>query len=135
VEQVPVEQVPVEQVPVEQVPVEQVPVEQVPVEEVAPASEEVVAAPRADLDDTVDRVEAPDADVESADAEPQESNPQWPEEFQDVFRDMVRGGDAQTQEMRQRREEFKNRAKQAELRLKKLDAELHEAPSAPNAER
>jgi hypothetical protein len=37
--------------------------------------------------------------------------------------------------MRQRREEFKNRAKQAELRLKKLDAGLHEAPSAPNAER
>jgi hypothetical protein len=37
--------------------------------------------------------------------------------------------------MRERREEFKNRAKQAELRLKKLDAELDEAPSAPNSER
>jgi hypothetical protein len=52
-----------------------------------------------------------------------------------MFRDMARGSDAQTQEMRQRREAFKNRAKQAELRLKKPDAELHEAPSAPNAER
>jgi hypothetical protein len=52
-----------------------------------------------------------------------------------MFRDMAREGDAPTQEMRERREEFKNRAKQAELRLKKLDAELHEAPSAPNSER
>jgi uncharacterized membrane-anchored protein YhcB (DUF1043 family) len=129
------EQVPVEQVPVEQVPVEQVPVEQVPPEELAPAPEEAVPALRADLDQTVDQLKALDADVESAVVESQESNPQWPEEFQDVFRDMVRGGDAQTQEMRQRREEFKNRAKQAELRLKKLDAGLHEAPSAPNAER
>ena len=60
---------------------------------------------------------------------------QWPEEFQDVFRDMAREGDAQTQEMRQRREEFKKRAKQAELRLKKLDAELHEAPSDPELDR
>jgi hypothetical protein len=60
---------------------------------------------------------------------------QWPEEFEDMFRDMAREGDAPTQEMRERREEFKNRAKQAELRLKNLDAELHEAPSAPNSER
>ena len=72
----------------------------------------------------------PDADGKS-----QESMGQWPEEFQDMFRDMAREGDAPTQEMRERREEFKNRAKQAELRLKKLDAELHEAPSAPNSER
>jgi hypothetical protein len=134
-EQVPVEQVPVAQPPAEQVPAEQVPAEQVPAEELAPASEEAVPAPRADLDEAVDQLKALDADVESAVVESQESNPQWPEEFQDVFRDMVRGGDAQTQEMRQRREEFKNRAKQAELRLKKLDTELHEAPSAPNAER
>jgi hypothetical protein len=52
-----------------------------------------------------------------------------------MFRDMAREGDSQTQEIRQRREEFKTRAKQAELRLKKPDAELNEAPSAPNAER
>ena len=52
-----------------------------------------------------------------------------------MFRDMAREGDAQSQEIRQRREEFKNRAKQAELRLKKLDAELDEAPSAPSSER
>jgi predicted deacetylase len=37
--------------------------------------------------------------------------------------------------MRQRREEFKNRAKQAELRLKKQDEELDEAPSSPSSER
>jgi hypothetical protein len=105
--------------------------EQLPAEERAPASEEDVPALHADLDDAVDQVEAPDADGESE--EP--TGAQWPEEFRDVFQDMARGGDAQTQEMRQRREEFKNRAKQAELRLKKQDAELHEAPSAPSSER
>jgi hypothetical protein len=105
--------------------------EQLPAEERAPASEEDVPALHADLDDAVDQVEALDADGESE--EP--TGAQWPEEFRDVFQDMARGGDAQTQEMRQRREEFKNRAKQAELRLKKQDAELHEAPSAPSSER
>ena len=105
--------------------------EQLPAEESAPASEEDVPALHADLDDAVDQVEALDADGESE--EP--IGAQWPEEFRDVFQDMARGGDAQTQEMRQRREEFKNRAKQAELRLKKQDAELHEAPSAPSSER
>ncbi len=109
---------------------EQLPAEQVPAEEPAPTSEEDVQALHADLDEAVDQVKALDADGEL-----QESMRQWPEEFQDVFRDMAREGGAQTQEMRQRREEFKNRAKQAELRLKKQDAELHEAPSAPNAER
>ena len=64
-----------------------------------------------------------------------ESMRQWPEEFHDVFQDMAREGGAQTQEMRQRREEFKNRAKQAELRLKKQDEELDEAPSSPSSER
>ena len=123
------EQVPVEQVPVEQVPVEQVPVEQVPVEEPAPTSEEDAQALHADLDEAFDQVKL------DADDELQESMRQWPEEFHDVFKDMAREGGAQTQEMRQRREEFKNRAKQAELRLKKLDAKLDEAPSAPNAER
>jgi hypothetical protein len=104
--------------------------EQLPAEEHAPASEEDVQALHADLDEAVDQVKALDAD-----GEPHGSTGEWPEEFQDMFRDMARGSDAQTQEMRQRREAFKNRAKQAELRLKKPDAELHEAPSAPNAER
>jgi len=105
--------------------------EPLPAEERAPASEEDVQALHADLDQAMDQVEALDADGESE--EP--IGTQWPEEFRDVFQDMARGGDAQTQEMRQRREEFKNRAKQAELRLKKQDAELHEAPSAPSSER
>jgi hypothetical protein len=114
-----------------------------PAEERALTSEEDLQALDADLDEAVDeqadgavddealdRVGALEAHVES-----QESMGQWPEEFRDMVRDMARGGDAQTQEMRQRREEFKNRAKQAELRLKKQEAELHEAPSAPSAER
>ena len=104
--------------------------EQLPAEERAPTSEEDVQALHADLDEAVDQVKALDADGES-----QESMGEWSEEFQDMFRDMAREGDSQTQEIRQRREEFKTRAKQAELRLKKLDAELDEAPSAPNAER
>ena len=119
-----------EQLPAEQLPAEQLPAEQLPAEEPAPTSEEDVQALHADLDEAVDQVKALDADGEL-----QESMRQWPEEFHDVFQDMAREGGAQTQEMRQRREEFKNRAKQAELRLKKQDAELHEAPSAPNAER
>ena len=117
--------------------------EPLPAEERALTSEEDLQALDADLDEVVDeqadeavddgavdRVEALEASGES-----QESMGQWPEEFRDMVRDMARGGDAQTQEMRQRREEFKNRAKQAELRLKKQEAELHEAPSAPSAER
>ena len=117
--------------------------EPLPAEERALTSEEDLQALDADLDEAVDeqadgavddgaldRVGALEAHVES-----QESMGQWPEEFRDMVRDMARGGDAQTQEMRQRREEFKNRAKQAELRLKKQEAELHEAPSAPSAER
>ena len=36
--------------------------------------------------------------------------------------------------MRQRRDELKARAKEAELRVKKLEAELHPAPSAPKSE-
>jgi hypothetical protein len=84
----------------------------------------------------VDQVEAVDADGESPESmEESVGAEHWPEEFREVFRDMARGGGAQTQEMRQRREEFKNRAKEAELRLKKQDAELHEAPSAPSSER
>ena len=126
--------------PVEQMPAEQVPAQQAPAEQRAPASEERVQAPHADFDEAVDQVGALDADGESPGSAGESMEEtigaeHWPEEFREVFRDMARGGGAQTQEMRQRREEFKNRAKQAELRLKKQDAELHEAPSAPSSER
>jgi len=104
--------------------------EQLPAEERAPTSEEDVEALHADLDEPIDQVKSLDADAES-----QESMAQVSEAFEDMFRDMARESDSQTQEIRQRREEFKTRAKQAELRLKKQEAELHEAPSAPNAER
>jgi uncharacterized membrane protein YciS (DUF1049 family) len=117
--------------------------EQLPAEERALTSEEDLQALDADLDEAVDEQADEAVDDEAVDrvealeayGESQESMGQWPEEFRDMVRDMARGGDAQTQEMRQRREEFKNRAKQAELRLKKQGAELHEAPSAPSAER
>ena len=117
--------------------------EPLPVEEHALTSEEDLQALDADLDEAVDEQADEAVDDEAVDrvealeayGESQESMGQWPEEFRDMVRDMARGGDAQTQEMRQRREEFKNRAKQAELRLKKQEAELHEAPSAPSAER
>ena len=100
-----------------------------------PPSEEEVHAPQADHDEVMAQFEALNADGESPDSMDESIAGQWPEEFRDVFRDMARGGGAPTQEMRQRREEFKNRAKQAELRLKKQNAELHEAPSAPSSER
>jgi hypothetical protein len=123
---------PAEPLPAEPLSVEQqLRAEPLPAEEPAPASEEEVQPLSAALDEAVDPAEALDADGESEES----MGGQWPKEFRDVFRDMARGGDAQTQEMRQRREEFKNRAKQAELRLKKLDAELDEAPSAPSSER
>lgn len=117
--------------------------EPLPAEERALTSEEDLQALDADLDEAVDEQADEAVDDEAVDrvealeayGESQESMGQWPEEFRDMVRDMARGGDAQTQEMRQRREEFKNRAKQAELRLKKQEAELHEAPSAPSAER
>jgi hypothetical protein len=129
-----------EPLPAEQVPAQPVRAEQVPAEQRAPASEEDLQAPHADLDEAVDQVGALDADGESPGSTEESTEESigaehWPEEFREVFRDMARGGGAQTQEMRQRREEFKNRAKEAELRLKKQDAELHEAPSAPSSER
>ena len=131
-EPLPVESLPAEHVrPAEPMAAEQPSAEPLLAEEHAPAAEEDVSAPHADLDEAMDQIEALDADGKSE--ESIESH--WPEEFRDVFQDMARGGDAQTQEMRQRREEFKNRAKQAELRLKKQDAELDEAPSAPSSER
>ena len=117
--------------------------EPLPAEERALTSEEDLQALDADLDQAVDEQADEAVDDEAVDrvealeayGESPESMGQWPEEFRDMVRDMARGGDAQTQEMRQRREEFKNRAKQAELRLKKQEAELQEAPSAPSAER
>jgi hypothetical protein len=115
--------------------VEELPAEQLSAEEGTPTPEEDVHALHADVDEAMAQVDALDADGESPESMDESIGGQWPEEFRDVFQDMARGGDAQTQEMRQRREEFKNRAKQAELRLKKLDAELHEAPSAPSTER
>jgi hypothetical protein len=135
-EPMPAEQLPAETSPAEQLPAEQVPAEQVQAEEGPSTAEEDVHPLHADLDEAVAQVEALDADGESPESmeEPMGAE-HWPEEFREVFRDMARGGGAQTQEMRQRREEFKNRAKQAELRLKKQDAELHEAPSAPSSER
>jgi hypothetical protein len=139
-EPLPAEQVPAQPVRAEQAPAQQVQPEQVPAEQRAPASEEDLQAPHADLDEAVDQVGALDADGESPGSteesiEESVGAEHWPEEFREVFRDMARGGGAQTQEMRQRREEFKNRAKEAALRLKKQDAELHEAPSAPSSER
>ena len=96
--------------------------EQLPAEEPAPTSVEDVQPLHADLDEAV-QVESLDADGES-----QESTRQWPEGFQDVARE----GDSQTQEMWQRREEFKARAEAAALRVKKLEAEPHEAPPTPD---
>jgi hypothetical protein len=110
-------------------------VEQLRGQEAAHSSEEDIHAPAADHDEAMAQVEALDADGEMPEPMDESIAGQWPEEFRDVFRDMARGGAAQTTEMRQRREEFKNRAKQAELRLKKQDEELHEAPSSPSSER
>jgi hypothetical protein len=129
---------PAEQPPAQQPPVQPLPVEP-PAEEGAPSSEDDVHAPQADHDEAMAQFEALNADGDSRDSIDESIDEsiagQWPEEFRDVFRDMARGGGAPTQEMRQRREEFKNRAKQAELRLKKQDEELDEAPSSPSSER
>jgi hypothetical protein len=134
----PAEQPPAQQPPVEQPPAQPLPVEP-PAEERVPSSEEEAHAPQADHDEAMAQFEALNADGDSRDSIDESIDEsiagQWPEEFRDVFRDMARGGGAPTQEMRQRREEFKNRAKQAELRLKKQDEELDEAPSSPSSER
>jgi hypothetical protein len=137
--QLPTEQPPAQQQPAQQPPAQQPPAQPLPVEppaaEGAPSSEEVAHAPQADHVEAMAQFEALNADGESPDSMDESIAAQWPEEFRDVFRDMARGGGAPTQEMRQRREEFKNRAKQAELRLKKQDEQLHEAPSSPSSER
>jgi hypothetical protein len=108
---------------------------ELPAQEAASSSEEDIHAPQAERDEAMAQVETFDADGQSPGSMDESIAGQWPEEFRDVFRDMARGGSAPTQEMRQRREEFKNRAKQAELRLKKQDEELDEAPSSPSSER
>jgi hypothetical protein len=79
--------------------------EQLPAEERAPTSEEEVQALHADLDEAVDEVEALDADGESQ------------------------------EDLRRIREEFKARAEEAALRVKRREAELHEAASASDPER
>jgi len=86
-----------------QPPAEEPPTEEPPTEEPAPTSEEDLQALQPDSDGAVDQVKAPETDVE-----PQES-------------------------LRRMREEFKARAKEAELRVKQREAELHEAASAPES--
>ena len=134
-EPMPAQQAPAQQQPAQQLSAEQAtaPVEP-PAEEDAPSSQEAVHA-QAAHDEAMAQFEALNADGQSPDSIDESIAGQWPEEFRDVFRDMARGGGAPTQEMRQRREEFKNRAKQAELRLKKQDEELDEASSSPSSER
>jgi hypothetical protein len=78
---------------------------QQPAEEHAPTSEEDVQALDADVDESADQVEALDA-----------------------------GGDSQDN-LRRMREEFKARAEEAAFRVKQREAELHEASSAPDAQR
>jgi hypothetical protein len=54
---------------------------------------------------------------------------------QDTDQDEDLAADTESQELlRRRRDEFKARAKEAELRVKKLEAQLQEAPSAPTSE-
>ena len=84
---------------------EQSSAEELPAEEGAPTSEQDVQALRADLDEGVDQVEAPDADGES-------------QEY-----------------LRRIREEFKARAEEAALRVKQREAELQEASSAADPKR
>jgi len=82
----------------------------------------------ADLDGAaVDQAKTPEPDGAA-----QQSMGPWPEEFQEMFRDMAREDDSQTQEMRQWREDFKARAEKAALRVKKQQAERHEAQPTPD---
>jgi hypothetical protein len=83
----------------------QPPAEEPPTEDRAPTSEEDLQALQPDSDGAVDQVEAPEADVESQDS------------------------------LQRMREEFKARAKEAELRVKQREAELDEAASAPKSKR
>jgi len=76
-------------------------------EDLAPTVEEDLQVLQPDLDDAVD---------------------------QDVDQDKDLAADIELQALVRRREEFKARAKDAEHRVKKLEAELHTAPSAPKSE-
>ena len=98
--------------------------EQPPAEEPSTTSGEDAELLPGDLDEAVDRVR-PEGDGES-----HESTQQLSEEFQG----MADEGDSHTQQMRQRREEFKARAEAAALRVKKLEAEHHQAPPTPDGE-
>ena len=74
--------------------------------------------------------EARQADPEAREADPEavESIRRWDEAYQDLVEEEL-----QTQElMRQRREEFKARAAEAALRVKKLEAEPQEAQPTPD---
>ena len=74
--------------------------------------------------------EAREADPEAREADPEavESIRRWDEAYEDLVEEELR-----TQElMRQRREEFKARAEEAALRVKKLEAEPHEAQPTPD---
>jgi len=84
----------------------QPPADEPPAEDRAPTSdEEDLQVLQPDSDGAVDQVEAPEADVESQDS------------------------------LQRMREEFKARAKEAELRVKQREAELDEAASAPKSKR
>jgi hypothetical protein len=77
-----------------------------------PTDEQDLPAVQADVDEAVDQ------DVD-----------------QDSDQDEDLAADTESQELlRRRRDEFKARAKEAELRVKKLEAQLQEAPSAPTSE-
>ena len=114
-----------------------------PTEASAPSYEEVFGLQH-ELDQTVEQdgdlegdPEALEGDPEAREAEPQAREPdpvalesirRWDEAYEDEVHEEL-----QTQElMRQRREEFKARAEAAALRVKKLEAEPHEAPPTPD---
>ena len=121
-----------------------------PIEASAPTYEEVFGLQH-ELDQTVEQdgdlegdPEAFEGDPEGREGDPggREADPEarepdpvalesirrWDEEYHDKVHEEL-----QTQElMRQRREEFKARAEAAALRVKKLEAEPHEAPPTPD---
>jgi flagellar biosynthesis/type III secretory pathway M-ring protein FliF/YscJ len=107
-----------------------------PIEASAPTYEEVFGLQH-ELDQTVEQDGDLEGDPEALEADPEAREPdpvalesirRWDEEYHDKVHEEL-----QTQElMRQRREEFKARAEAAALRVKKLEAEPHEAPPTPD---
>ena len=75
--------------------------------------------------------DAPEGDPDALEGDPEalKSIQQWEETYEDIVHEEL---DAQEQ-MRQRREEFKVRAEAAALRVKKLEAEPHEAQPTPDS--